>query len=122
MDINQSVQNQQNQEPQNTSKPACRGCGKKCWIIGIIVFLVIVLGVVLALTVFKTTPKAPPQQQAQSPQTQNAPASSFDQPAQTPKLPLEEDSTAAISQQLDNVIVTDLDSQFKDIDADLNQL
>ena len=39
-------------------------------------------------------------------------------PSPTP----EEDSAASINQQIEDVTIEDVDSQFKDIDSDLNQL
>jgi len=115
MDINQPVKNEKNQEPTESVGSACCGGSKKSSLIGIIVLLVVAGGV------FAFIMSQIGKDQFQ-PQTQNTLVLKSNQPVQTPKLPLEEDSTAAISQQLDNVIVTDLDSQFKDIDADLNQL
>jgi len=130
MDINQPVKNQQspiesqssptgqNQEPQSSGKLGCCRRGKKCWIIGIIVFVVIA-GAAVAYIMFNSESNQPQEPAAQTPDTA-VPESN--QPAQLPNLSLEEDSTAAISQQLDDVTITDLDKEFKDIDDDLNQL
>ncbi len=115
MDINQPVQNQQNQESSSVNGPACCGGSKKSSLVGIIVILV-VAGGVFAFIMFQLG-----QDQLQ-PQAQNIFIPKSNQSAQTSNPPAIEDSTAAIGQQLNDINVTDIDSQFKDIDADLNQL
>lgn len=123
MDINQPVQNQQNQEPAASDKHSC--CdgpfkGNKISTIMGAVILVAVASVVAAFVLLKSAVDRP---QASSEVT--APKKSAPQPnrqTQTSAPQTEDDTTAAISAQLDNVMVTDLDSEFKDIDADLNSL
>jgi len=122
MDIIQPVQaqNQQNQEPVKNAETACSGGDKKSTVIGIIA-LVVIAGLVAVLVLLKTGSEdlRPSEPVVRTPQTS---VSQFNESAQTSGSQTEEDSTAAISQQLNDVTMTDLDSQFKDIDNDLNSL
>jgi len=82
--------------------------------IGIIVAVAVIVLVVITLMGmnFLSSP-------SQTPVISATPSPSI----QVQQLPTsEDDSTASISQQLNDTPINDVDSQFKDIDADLNQL
>jgi cytoskeletal protein RodZ len=85
-------------------------------VIGIIAAAVIIAGILIAMTFFKSSPN-----ETQLPAGSGTPLPS-DQSYQQLPSSLDMDSTAAISQQINDTVVNDVDSQFKDIDAELNQL
>ncbi len=113
---------QNNVEPQiPVTEPAPPTGGKKMssgLIIGLVALVVVIIGVALAFILYKPSSKPEPQSQTGPGLSAPLPSSEVAQPAASP----EEDSTTSINQQLNDTTVEDVDSQFKDVDTDLNQL
>jgi hypothetical protein len=81
--------------------------------IGIVVLVAVIILVAVILMAMNFLPSP-----IQTPVSSATPSPSV----QVQQLPTSEDSTASIGQQIDDTTINDVDSQFKDIDADLNQL
>ncbi len=86
-------------------------------VVSIIAVVIVVAGVLVVMAFLKSSPN-----ENEQPFVSGTPLSSDQSYQQLPTPSPEEDSTAAISQQLNDTTVEDVDSQFKEIDTDLNQL
>lgn len=86
-------------------------------IFGIVVISVVIIGAAVAYILF-TSSFGQPQNEESFVSVSPSPSQVVGQ-----ELPMsEEDSTASISQELEDTTIYDIDSQFEEIDADLNQL
>jgi len=101
-------------EPPLSTSPAS---DKKIPVGLIVAVVILVFGALVVWAIFK-----PLLNQPQTTPSASATPSASPKVVQE-KLPIApDDSTASIGQQLDSVSVDDIDSQFKDIDSDLNKL
>jgi len=86
-------------------------------IIGVVVLVIVIIGAIAAYAFFVSYFSQP---QSEESATSPTPSPSTQVVEQLPTD--KEDSTASIDQQINDTTIQDADSQFKDIDADLNQL
>lgn len=122
MEINNQLNSEQpiSAQPESATTPSASqpsDSGKKIpagLIVGIIALVAIIAGVAIAVTIFKSSSPAQP--------SASATPSSIGQTVQQLPIVNGEDLTSSISQQVNGTVINDVDSQFKDIDANLNQL